>query len=53
LDTGAQTLAQAKLDASHLDWLIPHQANVRILNATARRLGVYPPVGLLRIAEPL
>jgi 3-oxoacyl-[acyl-carrier-protein] synthase-3 len=23
-----------------IDWLIPHQANVRILDATARRLGL-------------
>ena len=39
-NSALETLAQAKLDPSHLDWLIPHQANVRILNATARRLGV-------------
>jgi 3-oxoacyl-[acyl-carrier-protein] synthase-3 len=38
--SAVETLAQAKLDPSHLDWLVPHQANVRILNATARRLGV-------------
>jgi len=25
---------------SDVDWLIPHQANVRILDATARRLGL-------------
>ena len=35
-----ETLAQAKLSADQLDWLIPHQANIRILNALARRLGV-------------
>ena len=39
-NSATETLAQAKLDPSDLDWLIPHQANVRILNATARRLGV-------------
>jgi len=39
-NSAVETLAQAKLDPSHLDWLIPHQANVRILNAMARRLGV-------------
>ena len=39
-NSAVETLAQAKLDPSRLDWLIPHQANVRILNATARRLGV-------------
>ena len=33
-------LQQAGLDAAQIDWLIPHQANVRILNALAKRLGV-------------
>ncbi len=33
------------LDANHLkktdiDWLIPHQANIRIINATAKKLGM-------------
>ena len=27
---------------SEIDWLIPHQANVRILEATARKLGLPP-----------
>jgi 3-oxoacyl-[acyl-carrier-protein] synthase-3 len=35
-----ETLAQARLDPAQLDWLIPHQANVRILRATAKRLAV-------------
>jgi 3-oxoacyl-[acyl-carrier-protein] synthase III len=35
-----ETLAQARLEPDRLDWLIPHQANVRILKATAKRLGV-------------
>jgi len=39
-NSALDTLAQAKLEPSDLDWLVPHQANVRILNATARRLGV-------------
>jgi 3-oxoacyl-[acyl-carrier-protein] synthase-3 len=33
-------LQQAGMDAEHLDWLIPHQANIRILSALAKRLGV-------------
>lgn len=33
-----ETLAEAGLSIDDLDWLIPHQANVRILHATARRL---------------
>jgi len=33
-------LGKAGLEPSQLDWLIPHQANVRILNAVAKRVGV-------------
>ncbi|HTT12772.1 MAG TPA: beta-ketoacyl-ACP synthase III [Burkholderiaceae bacterium] len=39
-DSARQVLADADLPVSAVDWLIPHQANVRILNATAKRLGV-------------
>jgi 3-oxoacyl-[acyl-carrier-protein] synthase III len=39
LDSSArEVLADAKLDVTAIDWLIPHQANVRILSATARKL---------------
>jgi 3-oxoacyl-[acyl-carrier-protein] synthase III len=37
-----ETLAQCDLGPDDIDWLIPHQANVRILEATARKLGVSP-----------
>jgi 3-oxoacyl-[acyl-carrier-protein] synthase-3 len=37
-----ETLAAADMTVSDVDWLIPHQANVRILDATARRLGLPP-----------
>lgn len=33
-----ETLAANGLDKSALDWLIPHQANLRIIEATAKRL---------------
>lgn len=33
-------LAQAGLSVGDIDWLIPHQANVRILNFLAKKLGV-------------
>jgi 3-oxoacyl-[acyl-carrier-protein] synthase-3 len=36
----AETLEKAGMDKSELDWLIPHQANIRIIQATAKRLGV-------------
>ena len=34
----SQTLESVGLTADDVDWLIPHQANVRILDATARKL---------------
>ncbi len=35
-----ETLAANQLEKSAIDWLIPHQANLRIISATARRLGM-------------
>jgi 3-oxoacyl-[acyl-carrier-protein] synthase III len=35
-----ETLAQGRLERSQIDWLIPHQANIRIIQATARKLGL-------------
>lgn len=35
-----QTLAKHNIPQSELDWLIPHQANQRIIAATARKLGL-------------
>jgi 3-oxoacyl-[acyl-carrier-protein] synthase III len=41
LDSSArEVLDAAGLTIDAIDWLIPHQANVRILTATARRLGL-------------
>ena len=35
-----ETLEANNMDKSELDWLIPHQANLRIISATARKLGM-------------
>ena len=35
-----EALAHANMDASEIDWLIPHQANIRIMNSTAKKLGL-------------
>jgi 3-oxoacyl-[acyl-carrier-protein] synthase-3 len=35
-----ETLAHNKMEKSDLDWLIPHQANYRIISATAKKLGM-------------
>jgi 3-oxoacyl-[acyl-carrier-protein] synthase-3 len=39
-EVARETLAMCGLTPADLDWLIPHQANVRILEATARKLGI-------------
>ena len=33
-----EILADNQLDESAIDWLVPHQANIRIINATAKKL---------------
>ena len=35
-----ETLAANNLERSALDWLVPHQANLRIISATAKKLGM-------------
>jgi 3-oxoacyl-[acyl-carrier-protein] synthase III len=39
-EVARETVAKAGMSLADIDWLIPHQANVRILDATARRLGL-------------
>ncbi len=37
-----EVLEAAGLTADEVDWVVPHQANARILDATARKLGLPP-----------
>ena len=39
-EVARETLALCEMKTTDVDWLIPHQANVRILDATARKLGI-------------
>ncbi len=39
-ETSHAALAKAGLGADDVDWIVPHQANLRIIRATADRLGV-------------
>ena len=39
-ETGAAALARAGLTTADIDWLVPHQANLRIMTLTAHKLGV-------------
>jgi 3-oxoacyl-[acyl-carrier-protein] synthase-3 len=37
-----ETLSAVGLASTDVDWVVPHQANARILDATARKLGLAP-----------
>ncbi len=39
-ESAREVAAAAKMRLEDVDWLIPHQANVRILEATAKRMGL-------------
>ena len=39
-EVARETVAAAGMSLQDVDWLIPHQANLRILEATAKRLGI-------------
>jgi 3-oxoacyl-[acyl-carrier-protein] synthase-3 len=39
-DLVEETLAANGLQKSDIDWLVPHQANIRIIQASARKLGL-------------
>lgn len=39
-ETAHAALARAGVAADEVDWIVPHQANLRIIKATAQRMGV-------------
>ncbi len=39
-DTSLEIMQRNNLSADDLAWLVPHQANIRIIEATARRMGL-------------
>jgi 3-oxoacyl-[acyl-carrier-protein] synthase-3 len=39
-DVSAEIVEKNKLSADDIAWLVPHQANLRIIDATARRMGL-------------
>ena len=46
-----ETLAANQLEKSDIDWLIPHQANIRIIEATAKKLGMPMDRVVVTVAE--
>ena len=41
-DVLSEVLSDVGLTSADIDWVVPHQANARILDATARKLGLPP-----------
>ena len=39
-DVVLEAIAENNLQATDIDWLIPHQANIRIIRSTAKKLGI-------------
>ncbi|HKT84939.1 MAG TPA: beta-ketoacyl-ACP synthase III [Novosphingobium sp.] len=46
-----EVVEEAGLQTSDIDWLVPHQANARILDATARKLGLPPEKVVMTVAQ--
>lgn len=39
-EVAEEVLAENKMQGTDIDWMIPHQANIRIIEATAKKLGL-------------
>ncbi|MBD0376637.1 MAG: ketoacyl-ACP synthase III [Flavisolibacter sp.] len=48
-DVSAELLERNKLTGDDIAWLVPHQANKRIIDATAQRMGLSPDKVMLNI----
>jgi 3-oxoacyl-[acyl-carrier-protein] synthase-3 len=50
-DTIKEALAATGLSAADIDWFVPHQANKRILDGTAKRIGLPPEKVVITVGE--
>jgi len=48
-DVSAEMMERHNLSADDLAWLVPHQANLRIIDATAKRMGLDPSKVMINI----
>jgi len=39
-EVAEEVLAECKMKGTDIDWMVPHQANIRIIEATAKKLGL-------------
>jgi 3-oxoacyl-[acyl-carrier-protein] synthase-3 len=50
-DTIKESLVATGLTADDIDWFVPHQANKRILDGTAKRIGLPPEKVVITVGE--
>lgn len=50
-DVLQEVLDDAGLSADDIDWVVPHQANARILDATAKKLGIAPEKVIVTVQD--
>ena len=50
-EVALEVLKEADMSVAELDWLVPHQANIRILQATAKKLGLPAEKVILTVAR--
>ncbi len=50
-DVAAEMMEKHGLTSQNLAWLVPHQANMRIIDATARRMGIDPKQVMINIEK--
>lgn len=50
-DVSVEMMEKHGLTSENLAWLVPHQANMRIIDATARRMGLHPSKVMINIQK--
>lgn len=50
-EVAEEVLAENKMQGTDVDWLVPHQANIRIIEATAKKLGLSMDNVVLTVAK--
>ena len=50
-DVSAEIMEKNNLKSEDIAWLVPHQANLRIIEATARRMGLNPDKVMINIQK--
>ena len=50
-DVSVEMMNRNNLTSDDVTWLVPHQANLRIIEATARRMGIDPAKVMINIQK--